>query len=84
MAQRKPKRKKSPGRPRPEKYYPENRGERRRIERQKKRKGEKEYKDILIIIIGILIMIAVIFTLNYIARRMHEEQETNTKMNSSL
>jgi len=79
MAQRKPKRKKTI-RLRPEKFHPlnrfyRNRVVRRAVERQKKKKGEKEWKDILFIILCILLTLAVMIALNYIARKMHEEQE---------
>jgi hypothetical protein len=78
MAQRKPNRKKRISRLKPGKFHPLNRFVRNRIvrravERQKKKKGEKEWKDILFIILCILLTIAVMVILNHIAR-LHEQQ----------
>ena len=75
MAQRKPKRKKIISRPKPEKFTPQNRAERRRIERQKTKKGEKEWKDMLILIIGLLIMVAIAVILNHIERILEQPYE---------
>jgi hypothetical protein len=79
MAQRKPNRKKRISRLKPGKFHPLNRFVRKRVvrravERQKKKKGEKEWKDILFIILRILTAIVVLGFLIHLTR-MHEQQE---------
>jgi hypothetical protein len=80
MAQRKPNRKKRISRLKPGKFHPlnrfvRNRVVRRAVERQKKKKGEKEWKDILFIILCILLTIAVMVILNHIARLREQQYE---------
>jgi hypothetical protein len=68
MAQRKPSRKKRTVQPKLEKYHPLNRAVKkrvagRRVKRRKAKKGEKEWKDILFIILGFLIAAAMLILL---------------------
>jgi hypothetical protein len=70
MTQRKPSRKKRTIHPKPEKYHPLNRAVKkrvasRRVKRRKAKKGEKEWKDILFIILGFLIAAAILIVLYY-------------------
>ncbi len=78
MAQRKPGRKKRTVQAKPEKYHPLNRAVShraagRRIKRLKAKKDEKEWKDILVIILGLLTA-AVIFILLYHSQT-HEKEK---------
>jgi hypothetical protein len=68
MAQRKPSRKKRRVQTKSEKYHPLNRAVRkrvagRRVKRRKAKKGEKEWKDILFIILGFLIAAVMLIVL---------------------
>ena len=84
MAQSKPKRKRSTARHKPAKIHPLNRFYRSRVikravERQKKKRGEKEWKNILFIIFCILLTVVGMVLLNHITKKMHEERELHTK-----
>jgi hypothetical protein len=68
MAQHKPSRKKRTIQPKPEKYHPLDRAVKKRVasrwvKRRKAKKGEKEWKDILFIILGFLIAAAMLVLL---------------------
>jgi hypothetical protein len=68
MAQRKPRHKKRTIQPKPEKYHPLNRAVKKRVagkrlKQRKTKKGEKEWKDILFIILGFLIVAAMLILL---------------------
>jgi len=60
MAHSKPIRKRRAPRYRQTKYNVEKRAVRRRIERQKKKSGRKEWKEVLLVIAGFIIAFAVI------------------------
>jgi hypothetical protein len=79
MAQRRPSRKKRISRHKPEKYNPQNRAVRNRVvrrwvEKQKRKKGEKEWKAVLYVIGGIFLALIIMVKLYYMISA-HEELE---------